>query len=165
MGLLKSVRLELARMLKGNFGKVDTDNGSLLYDGDELNVGDEVFIENAERELEVPADGEYETETRVYVVEGGIVVEIRDKDSGSGDGDGDSGSGDMKEVSREDFNNLLSLVTKMAKQQEETAKTVNEMKADFQKFRKEPVERSANKKVEIKDRGDMTLEDRFFNPE
>lgn len=165
MGLLKSVRLELARMLKSNFGKVDTDNGSLLYDGDELNVGDEVFIENAERELEVPADGEYETETRVYVVEGGIVVEIRDKDSDSGDGDGGSGGGDMKEVSREEFNNLLSLVTKMAKQQEETTKTVNEMNADFQKFRKEPVENSANRKVNIKDKGGMSKEERFCRGE
>lgn len=164
MGLLKSVRLELARMLKSNFGSVETDHGILLYDGGEINEGDEVFIENAENELEIPADGEYETETRIIVVEGGIAVEIRDKDSGSGDG-GSSEGGDMKEVSREEFNKLLNFVSKMAKQQEETAKTVNEMNADFQKFRKEPAIPSANEKVKIKDTGNMSREELFLSDE
>lgn len=165
MGLLKSVRLELARMLKSTFGSVQTDHGILLYDGDEINEGDEVFIENADGELEIPADGEYETETRILTVEGGIVVDIEDKDSGDDTGDSGLGDGDMKAVSREEFNKLMRFVAKVAKQQDRTTKTVNEMNADFQKFRKAPAGESANKKVEIKDRGEMTLEERFFNPE
>lgn len=164
MGLLKSVRLELARMLKSAFGSVQTDHGILLYDGDEINEGDEVFIENADGELEIPADGEYETETCILVVEGGIVMDIEDKDSGSDDGGGSEG-GDMKEVSREEFNKLMRFVAKVAKQQDDTVKTVNEMNADFQKFRKAPAGESANKKVDIKDKGGMSKEERFIRGE
>lgn len=66
--------MSLQRMLM-NFGDVTTDKGVLEYTGEELEVGTEVFIEDA------PApDGEYETETQVIVVAEGKVVEIREKE-------------------------------------------------------------------------------------
>lgn len=164
MGLLKSVRLELARMMNLDFGEVETNHGILLYEGDEINEGDEVFIRNADGELEVPADGEYETEAQIITVEAGIVTNITDKDSGSDDG-GSSEGGDMKEVSREEFNKLLNFVSNITRQMDKTAKIVNEINADFQKFRKAPAGESANKKVEIKDKGGMSKEELFCRGE
>lgn len=66
---------EALKKLLAQFGSVETNNGILDYEGDELEVGAEVTIEGN------PApDGEYETETQVIVVAEGRVTEIRDKE-------------------------------------------------------------------------------------
>lgn len=63
-------------------GELETDKGRLIYDGDELTVGTDVFIEQAGEndEIEVvPApDGEYEADGRTYVVAEGRIAEIRE---------------------------------------------------------------------------------------
>lgn len=74
-------RLQLAlRALLLKAGEIVTDNGKLIYEGEELTEGAEVFVEREENgEVEViPApDGEYATEQYVYVVKDGKVAEIR----------------------------------------------------------------------------------------
>lgn len=61
---------------------IDTDKGTLVYEGETLEVGTEVFMVNPE-DLEgeaIPApDGNYETEAQVISVEGGVVTGIEDK--------------------------------------------------------------------------------------
>lgn len=63
-------------------GELETDKGRLIYDGDELTVGTEVFVEQAGEndEIEViPApDGEYEADGKTYVVAEGKISEIRE---------------------------------------------------------------------------------------
>ncbi len=64
------------RKLLAEFGEVSTDKGVLAYDGDELEVGMEVFIDGA-----IAPDGEYEAEDKVIVVAEGKVAEIREKEA------------------------------------------------------------------------------------
>ena len=66
---------EALKKLLAQFGSIETNNGILDYEGEELEVGMEVTIEGN------PApDGEYETEDKVIVVAEGKVEEIRDKE-------------------------------------------------------------------------------------
>lgn len=66
-------------------GEIETDKGRLIYDGDELTVGTDVFVEQANGdEIEVvPApDGEYEADGKTYVVADGKISEIREPENG-----------------------------------------------------------------------------------
>ena len=66
---------EALKKLLAQFGSIETNNGILDYEGENLEVGMEVTIEGN------PApDGEYETENQVIVVAEGKVEEIRDKE-------------------------------------------------------------------------------------
>ena len=70
-----------AALLKAfaEFANVTTDKGILAWDGDEdLKVGDQVFIEDAEGNRTPAEDGEYKTDDKVIVVAEGAVAEIRD---------------------------------------------------------------------------------------
>ena len=78
MKIASKVKIFLRKVLM-TCGSVETDKGALLYDG-ELEVGVEVFQENAEGEIVPAANGEYVTEEKVIVVEDGKVTEIRDKE-------------------------------------------------------------------------------------
>lgn len=65
-------------------GEIETDKGRLIYDGDELTVGTDVFVEQANGdEIEVvPApDGEYEADGKTYVVADGKISEIREPEA------------------------------------------------------------------------------------
>lgn len=62
-------------------GSIETDKATLLYDGEELNVGDEVFVENAEGEVVPAEDGEYKVEGKTYVIAEGKVAEIREEET------------------------------------------------------------------------------------
>ena len=65
-------------------GEIETDKGRLIYDGDELTVGTDVFVEQANGdEIEVvPApDGEYMVDGKTYVVADGKVSEIREPEA------------------------------------------------------------------------------------
>lgn len=66
-------RLKLAKMIL-KFGSVQTDNGELQYEG-ELEAGLDVFVES-EGELIPAPDGEYKTEDKTIIVEGGKIKEI-----------------------------------------------------------------------------------------
>lgn len=67
----------LFKKLLVKFASVETDKGTLYY-ADELAVGVDVFVDN--ENVEVAADGEYETEDKVIVVADGKVAEIREKE-------------------------------------------------------------------------------------
>lgn len=62
------------------FGQISTDKGILSYDGDELEVGMEVFLLDEDGQESKPEDGNYETEARIYVIEDGKVAEIQEKE-------------------------------------------------------------------------------------
>lgn len=96
MKISKSLKMFLKAMFL-QAGKVATDKGELIYEGDELVEGAEVFIEKVDEEGNtelVPAeDGEYVAEDKVIVVAGGKVSEIRDKENGGGNANGEGGEG------------------------------------------------------------------------
>lgn len=76
MKLNSKIRLALRSLLL-KAGAVETDKNTLLYDADELVVGTEVFVENAEGEIVPAEDGEYVAGDTTYVVAEGRISEIR----------------------------------------------------------------------------------------
>ena len=69
--------LKLAKALL-QLAQITTDKAVLVYEG-ELVEGVEVFIEDENGELIAPEDGEYVAEDKVFVIEGGRVIEVREK--------------------------------------------------------------------------------------
>ena len=79
MKISNKVKLML-RSLILKAGELTTDDGKvLLYDGEELEVGTEVFVE-VEGEMVPAADGEYVAGDKTVVVREGKVEEIREKE-------------------------------------------------------------------------------------
>ena len=80
--LKKTVGKKLRELLADDLAlrNMTTDRGILNWEtDDDLQVGDEVFIEDAEGELTPAEDGEYTaTDGTVIVVAGGVVTEIRE---------------------------------------------------------------------------------------
>ena len=74
----KDKLLKLKRALL-NLGEISTNEGSLIYDGENLEVGKEVFVEGDEGL--VPAkDGLYTYNNEIIEVEGGVVKTISEKE-------------------------------------------------------------------------------------
>lgn len=67
--------LKLAKLLH-TFEMITTDKGNLISEN-EVIAGTEVFIENAEGELEPAPSGEYTSKDNLYIVESGKVIEIK----------------------------------------------------------------------------------------
>lgn len=76
---MNSKLLQLARMIL-KLGQINTNKGVLISE-DELAVGVEVFVEAEDGNLVPAADGEYETDTQIITVEGGIVKAIAEKEA------------------------------------------------------------------------------------
>lgn len=73
----KDKLLKLKRALL-NLGEISTNEGLLIYDGENLEVGKEVFVEGDEGL--VPAkDGEYTVGESIVTVEGGKIISIVEK--------------------------------------------------------------------------------------
>lgn len=75
----KKYRLALAKMLK-LYKEVTTDQGNLVAEAEEIEVGTEVFVDGEEGMI--PAqDGEYVDAVNnvIYVVNGGTITEIKEK--------------------------------------------------------------------------------------
>ena len=79
MGRLNRFKAALLKAF-AEFANVTTDKGILAWDGDEdLKVGDQVFIEDAEGNRTPAEDGDYVTDdNKTIVVADGKVVEIKD---------------------------------------------------------------------------------------
>lgn len=76
-----STRIKLLlRSILLKAGSIETDKGFILFDGEELKVGDEVFVENAEGEIVPAEDGEYKVEGKTYVIEEGKVARIDEEE-------------------------------------------------------------------------------------
>lgn len=67
--------LKLAKLLH-TFEMITTDKGNLIAEN-EVTTNTEVFIENAEGELEPAPSGEYTSKDNIYIVENGKVIEIK----------------------------------------------------------------------------------------
>lgn len=82
MTISKRLKVMLrALLLKA--GRLVTDKGELIFDGEQAEIGTEVFqeVENADGEIEVrPAEsGEYRVDSKVYVVSDGVITDIKDE--------------------------------------------------------------------------------------
>lgn len=76
-----STKVKLAlRSLLMKCGSIETDKAVLNYDGDELEIGKEVFVES-EGEMIPAEDGEYVAGEKTYVVADGKVTEIKEKET------------------------------------------------------------------------------------
>ena len=78
MKITTNLKFKLRNLLL-TCGSVETDKGTLLYEG-ELEIGKEVLVENAEGEIVPAEDGEYVEGDRTIVVAEGKVSEIREKE-------------------------------------------------------------------------------------
>lgn len=76
MKISKKVKIALRSLLM-KCGAVSTDKATLLFEGEELEIGTEVFVENEEGEISPAEDGEYVADGVTYVVAEGKVAEIR----------------------------------------------------------------------------------------
>ena len=73
---LEKIKAELAKLLI-KFSALKTDKAVLEYEGDELRVGDNVFITNEDSERVAPENGDYKTEDgKIITVEDGRVTNI-----------------------------------------------------------------------------------------
>lgn len=107
MKILNQAKLKLAKMLNLEFASVSTDKGNLYYDGDgELIEGIEVYQNDSDGNQAPAEDGEYITESRVVNVSGGVVASIVSKDAIVED--------ELKEVTREEFDELKAMVSELA---------------------------------------------------
>ena len=73
-------RIKLARAIM-KFASVVTDKGELIYEGDVLVEGTNVFVEDENGEIVAAADGEYIAEDRRIVVKDGEVELIVEKET------------------------------------------------------------------------------------
>lgn len=80
MKITTKIKLQLRSLLL-KCGSIATDKGEILFDGEELEVGMEVFVANAEGEIVPAEDGEYVEGDKTYVVAEGKVTEIREKEA------------------------------------------------------------------------------------
>lgn len=80
--ITKRLKLMLKSLLSFQMGEVASDNGTLIFDGEELKEGLEVFVKDENDELVPAADGEYKTEDgKIIVVENGLVASITDPEA------------------------------------------------------------------------------------
>ena len=75
-----AIRLFFRSILTSKFGAVETDNGTLYFDGEEIQIGTEVKMEDTSNEenidyIPVP-DGDYKAGETTFTVKDSIVTEI-----------------------------------------------------------------------------------------
>lgn len=75
---MNSKLYKLAKMVL-NLAEIETDKAKLIIDG-EAEVGKEVFVEDENGELVAPEDGEYATESQIFLIVDGKIAEIREKE-------------------------------------------------------------------------------------
>lgn len=82
--MFQKAELQAARVLNRSgeleFNRVQTDNGVVEFDGTEPEVGMTVYRRDADGELVIAEDGNYQTETRIITVEAGKIADIKDKE-------------------------------------------------------------------------------------
>ena len=75
-----AIRLFFRSILTSKFGAVDTDNGTLYFDGEEIQIGTEVKVEDTSNEENIdyiPApDGDYKAGETTFTVKDSIVTAI-----------------------------------------------------------------------------------------
>lgn len=80
---LSQIKMELAKLLV-QYSVVKTDNGILNFEGNELTIGNDIFVEDENGEKVPATDGEYKTEDNkiITVVNGKVesIVEVEVED-------------------------------------------------------------------------------------
>ena len=75
-----AIRLFFRSILTSKFGAVETDNGTLYFDGEEIQIGTEVKMEDTSNEENIdyiPApDGEYKSGDTTFTVKDSVVTAI-----------------------------------------------------------------------------------------
>ena len=99
MGRLNRFKAALLKAL-AEFANVTTDKGILAWDGDDdLKVGDQVYIEDAEGNRTPAEDGDYKTDdNKTIVVADGKVSEIKDPEVDVEPTEGDEGEQELASV-------------------------------------------------------------------
>lgn len=130
-------RLEAMMM---SFGKISTDKGVISWaSNDDIKVGDEIKIEAEDGTTSPASDGEYTTDTKVYVVEGGKLKEIRDKQTNAEEGD--DGNGDDESL-RQDVEGLRKEVNELYNIVDQVLKMIGTTREEIEKMKKIPAEGS-----------------------
>lgn len=80
MKITNRLRVALKSILSIRMGEVATDKATLVFDGETLEKGIEVFVLDENGEPTIPEDGEYIDGERIIVVKEGIVDEIKEKE-------------------------------------------------------------------------------------
>lgn len=135
--------IKMAKQTEMKLESISTDNGLLHY-VDELVVGVDVWVEDADGNAMLPDDGNYTSDGKVIVVENGVVVDIKEseeivdienKDSIEQEIDpNDVPTEEQGEVvSVEKFNDLVEVVKELTQEvndlEEEVLAVTTELKA------------------------------------
>lgn len=80
MKVTNRLRVALKSILSIRMGEVATDKATLVFDGEVLEKGVEVFVLDENGEPTIPEDGEYVDGERIIVIKEGIVDEIKEKE-------------------------------------------------------------------------------------
>lgn len=124
------------------FSQVSTDKGELYWDeAGEAAVGQEVYMLDEDAVPVLPADGDYETETRILTVEAGVITEIQEKESTSSEVEKviEQEETPMEEpvneyVSRAEYDALVAEVASLVAIIREIAGDVNSVDENFKKL-------------------------------
>lgn len=82
MKITNRLKLALKSILSLKFGEVATDKATLIFDGEEIAEGVEVFVKDENDEVVAASDGEYITEDgRTITVAEGKVTAIKEKEN------------------------------------------------------------------------------------
>lgn len=82
MKITNRLKLALKSILSLKFGEVATDKATLIFDGEEIAEGVEVFVKDENDEVVAASDGEYTTEDgRTITVAEGKVTAIKEKET------------------------------------------------------------------------------------
>lgn len=149
-------RIAMANVMKAKFSSIETDKGTLYYDGDELEQGVQVWVRDADEALIMPEDGDYGYGNNIAVVEDGVVVEIREATSTNTEMKAETDPEDVPEIpeiktdssgdaTNESINALRDAVAGMADVLESTIEdiqridtAVSVLDGEFKKTIKEP---------------------------
>lgn len=154
---MSKFRIAMAEAMKVEFSSIETDKGTLYYDGDEFEQGIQVWVRDADESLIMPENGDYGYGNKIAVVEDGVVVDIREATPANTEMETDTDPEDVPEVpeletdssgdaTTESLNALRDSVEGIAEVLQdaiEDIKSIDEavqtLEGEFKKVRKEPV--------------------------
>lgn len=129
MKLNKQTRLKLAAQL--NFGRLETDKGTLIYEGD-LSTGKEAFLASSDEDPIPAPDDTYETDNLIVTVSDGKISQIQDKNES--EEDAQSAAEEVEETAEEIESALVEVLDLVGELQEELTQVKAELSSVKHKF-------------------------------
>lgn len=135
---LSQIKLELQKLLL-QYSVIKTDNGILNFEGNELLVGADVYVEDENGEKVIATDGEYKTEDNKIItvvngkVESIVEVEIEDDVEPTTELEEETNTEEVVEETNEESTNVEEVVEEEVKMEDvntaidELRKEVNEL--------------------------------------